>query len=125
MYETNTRDKYEYFCYTLNNCGMFLLKCSEDDVGYYIFEELDSLFRSFLCEQNLKELLQEGYIDQHVVELSRELRQKLENISDSPLWELEYVTTAPEWLEILKLSDEIKDYQKKSSVGYYYLNYKE
>ncbi len=116
----NTLGKYEMFCYTLNHAGTFLVKSSEDDVGYLIFEELDGDFQAFLCDKNLKELLQNGYIDQHVYELSRKLHDMLQDICVSPLWEVECVTTTPEWLEILKLFDEIKEIQKKSDVGYYY-----
>jgi len=120
MYKLNTFGKYEMYCDTLNHAGTFLLESTEDDIGYLIFEELDGDFQAFLSDKNLKELLQNEYIDQHVYELSRKLHDMLEDISNSTLWELKYVTTAPEWLEILKLFDEIKEYQKKSDVGWFY-----
>ena len=100
---------FEFYNETLQFCGKVLLDCSEDLVGYLVFEELAD-YNCFFYEDNIKILLREGYIDQEAYEMTQKLRAMLDDLTTetNPLWKVEAVTTAPEWLEVMELSDKIK-----------------
>ena len=94
---------------TINHCGEFLLKSEDEEIGYRIFEEFDIGAISFLHEQNLKILVDEGMIDNATSDLSKELRAKFMKLQGSSIWGVEFVKTSKEWLEIMKLSDKIRE----------------
>ena len=108
MKSLTTQEQYEYFVDTLKNCGMFLLDCNDDDIGYYIFEEFVSNCVSFLSEQNLGGLLQNGFINSQIYSKSLTLREKFLKIYDSTLFKVALVKTNEQWREVLRLSDKIK-----------------
>ena len=47
-------------------------------------------------------------IDDATSDLSKELRSKFMKLEECPIWGVEFVKTSKEWLEIMKLSDEIR-----------------
>ena len=102
---------YEFYVETLQFCGMVLLECSDELVGYLVFEELED-YHSFFYEDNIKTLLREGYIDNEAYKMTQQLRSMLDDLTadKSPLRNIEAVTTAPEWLRAMELSDKIKSH---------------
>lgn len=103
--------RYEEFRYTLGHCGTFLLNLSDKEIEYHIFEEFDISARTLLYKDMLEIFLDEGLIDDSIHEKCLLLRELFVNIeSNQPnLWNVESVRNSKKWLEILQLSDEIKE----------------
>lgn len=103
-------DRYDRFIHTLNECGMFLLSADDKEISYLIFEEFDIDVRSSLCEETLCFFIDEGWIDESIQKKCRKLRDSFCQIQTTypQLWNTHSVRMAEKWLEILKLSDEIK-----------------
>lgn len=108
MERINNTQLFELFLQTMSHCGTFLLKCDTQDIEYYLFEEFDGESITFLHENSLDPLLAGGYISAEVYLLCQLLRKKFRDLEDTSLWHAESVRTAPEWYEILTLSDKIK-----------------
>lgn len=102
--------RYERFLYTLNECGAFLLSSDDEEIGYRLFESFDIDVRSQLCEENLDIFVSEGWIDETIREKCRRLRDSFCEIQTEypQIWNVASVRTSEKWLEILRLSDEIK-----------------
>ncbi len=108
---TNNRtvnDLMEDFTDTLQQCGTHLLKMSNEDVEYYIFEEFDVCAGSFLHQNTLSVLLGAGLITENIEKKSSELRKKFFALEHTDKWNADSVKHSTEWREILELSDEIK-----------------
>lgn len=103
-------NRYHRFVSTLQECGLFLLNKHNISVGTYIFEDFDIDIRSNLYPENLKFLLENGWIDDMIFQKSVQLYDKFSaiEINFPELWNVNAVKTSPEWHEILSLSDEIK-----------------
>lgn len=84
----------------------------EDDVavGTRIFEDLDIYVRTYLCDENLKIYLDEGWIDRDIAEKSRALLSGFCAVEkESPgLWNATSVKNAEEWRKLMDLSEEIR-----------------
>ena len=109
-YDLLTEDCYRRFLHTLDECGMFLLSAADDEISYLIFEEFDIDVRSNLCDENLALFISEAWIDEPIAEKCRTLRDSFGEIQTvyPEIWNIHSVRTSGKWLEILKLSDEIK-----------------
>lgn len=85
---------------------------NEDDitVGGRIFEDLDIYIRTYLCEENLRIYLDEGWIDSDIAEKSRGLLDTFCAIEKgSPeLWNVEAVKNSEEWRILMELSEDIR-----------------
>ena len=93
---------------TLQQCGMHLLKMSDEDIGYHVFEEFDGGAISFLHENTLSELKKANLITETILQKSTELRNKFMALIDTEQWNVDSVKSSKEWREVLELSDEIK-----------------
>lgn len=100
---------FDLYVNTLEKCGKFVLNFSDDNIGYYIFEEFDIGVVSFLYSDNLKKLKDKGMIDEIIFEKSCFLRLNVMSLQGSKLWNIESVKNSIEWMKIMELSDEIKD----------------
>ena len=102
---------YRRFINTLNECGIFLLSVDDEKIGYFIFEEFDIDVRSNLCDNNLAMFISEGWIDDPIEEKCKKMRDSFCEIQTlhPQIWNVNSVRTSEKWLEILKLSDEIKE----------------
>lgn len=96
------------FVDTLQQCGMHLLKMSDEDIEYHIFEEFDGGAISFLHENTLSELKKANLITEIMLQKSAELRIKFMALIDTEQWNVDSVKYSKKWREILELSDEIK-----------------
>ena len=106
---------FEFFIYTLDHFGTFLLKADTEDTRYYVFEEFDVNSITFLHENTLNPLLNEGYISAEVYPLCQLLRKKFRELEGTDLWDVEAVRSAPEWYELMVLSDKIKSMVNRKS----------
>lgn len=99
---------FDLFTDALNHFGTFLLNMDAEDIGWHVFEEFDSDSITFLHENTLNRLLDGGYISAEVYPLCQLLRKKFRELEGTDLWDVEAVRSAPEWYELLVLSDRIK-----------------
>jgi hypothetical protein len=107
-------DLMEDFTDTLQQCGTHLLKKSNEDVEYYIFEEFDVCAGSFLHQNTLTVLLEAGLITEDIAKKSSELREKFFALENTNQWDVDSVKCSAEWRELLELSDEIKSLLKNT-----------
>lgn len=107
MYEININEQYNYLINTLEMCGLHLLNQDEKIIGYKIFEEFDTGACSFLHNDNLERLVNEGYISVEIMEKSAELRNMFFNMQESNEWNVKSVKKSSEWRKLLELSDGI------------------
>ena len=102
--------RYENFKSTIEECGSYLLLEDDDTIKHNLFEEFSIDISSFLHEDTLNLFLDEGMIDNDILEKSIELRNaylELERIPD--MLNVETVKTSEKWKNILRKSDEISE----------------
>jgi hypothetical protein len=101
------------FVATVQQCGTHLLKMSDEDIEYYIFEEFDVCAGSFLHKNTLSALYEARLITGNIAKKSSKLREKFFALENTDQWNVGSVKCSAEWREILELSDEIKLLLKK------------
>lgn len=101
-------EHYELLKNTIEECGSDILLESEETIEYKLFEEFAVDAISFLHENMLDALLDEGMIDDEIYEKCKELRRfYLSMQSNSLLLNAKEVKTSTEWRKLMQLSDEI------------------
>lgn len=101
-------EKYENFKRTIQECGSYLLTESDDTVKHNLFEEFSIDVISFLHEETLNLFLDEGMIDNDILEKSIELRNSfLQLEKNAELLSVEAVRSYDKWKRLLRISDEI------------------
>ena len=94
-------EKYENLKKTIQECGSYLLTESDDTIKHNLFEEFSIDAISFL--------LNEGMIDEDILEKSIELRNSFMQLDKNvELRSVEAVRTFEEWKRLLRISDEIR-----------------
>ena len=102
-------EKYENFKKTIQECGSYLLTESDDTIKHNLFEEFSIDAISFLHEDTLNLLLDEGMINDDILEKSIELRNSFMQLDKNvELRSVEAVRTFQEWKRLLRISDEIR-----------------
>jgi len=107
MKEISMEKRFDLYMDTLEKCGTYYL--SDEMIGYYIFEEFDVGAISFLHENNMLVLVNDGVIDNDIYFKSQILRKKFMALQGTELWNIDSVKKSLEWKEILQLSDKIKE----------------
>ncbi len=109
LYHQLKEERYERFLHTLDEMGLFLLKSSDDEILYKIFEEFAIDFGN-LHRSNLEILFDAGYIDKIIMNKCQKLYHLYYAIEfETPeLFNLKAVRSSEKWYEIMSLSDEIK-----------------
>lgn len=93
---------------TIEECGTNILKLDDESIEYYLFEQFSVDAVSFLHDDILTILLDEGLIDGNIYEESRKLRELFFIIeNDVKLWNVVAAKMADEWRELMNLSDKI------------------
>ena len=87
--------------------GTNVLSESDEIIGYYVFDITD-ISIGFCSKRVLKCLLGEGIIDEPICDASSLLLAKFRALEGTSLWNVEAVKTSCEWMEVLKLADEIQ-----------------
>ncbi|RWX02279.1 hypothetical protein [Flavobacterium cerinum] len=105
---------YDLYIDTINDCGIFLLNKSDEEIEYRIFEEFIIGAHSFLYRGNLEKLNLAGYITKEVMDKSIILRDKVLLLDNTDEWNIFSVRTSKSWRDIMILADEIKDKISKS-----------
>lgn len=102
-------ERYELFQNTLEECGIDILKESDDIIEYQLFEEFAVDAISFLHENMLDTLLCEGLIDDDIYEKCKNLRKLYLSMQpDLLLLNADGVKASAEWKKLMQLSDEIR-----------------
>lgn len=102
-------ERYENFKKTIQECGSYLLTESDDTIKHNLFEEFSIDVISFLHEDTLNLFLDEGMIDDDILEKSIELRNSFMQLEKNvELLSVEAVRTVEEWKRLLRRSDEIR-----------------
>ena len=102
-------ERYENFKKTIQECGSNLLAESDDTIKHNLFEEFSIDVISFLHEDTLNLFLDEGMIDDDILEKSIELRNSFMQLEKNvELLSVEAVRTCEEWKRLLRTSDEIR-----------------
>ena len=100
--------KFDWFLDTLSKSGIFVKKLSDTEIETYIFEDFIVGVISFMHTKNLQELKEYGIIDDKIMKMSLDLRERTIKLDNSELWNVESVKHSSVWLGILGLSDELK-----------------
>lgn len=102
-------ERYELFKITIEECGTDILSESEEVIEYKLFEEFAVDAISFLHENMLDALLEEGMIDDEIYEKCKELRNYYLSMQPSSLLKCgREVKRSAEWKKLMGLSDEIR-----------------
>ncbi len=103
-------ERFDLYLDTLNNFGVFLLDLPDALIEYYVFEEFATGAISFLYKTNLELYEDEGLITKAIREQSGRLREGFLalKLQGETFWRVESVKRAPEWRELLTLSDCVK-----------------
>ncbi len=102
-------ERYDFLKKTLEECGTDILLECEEVIEYKLFEEFAIDAVSFLHENMLNILLDEGMINDEIFKKCLALRTLyLSMQSDSLLLNASEVKESLEWRKLMQLSDEIK-----------------
>lgn len=101
--------KFDWFIDTLEKSGMFILELSNEEIETFIFEDLIVGVTSFFSKNNLIKLKENGLIDEDIEKNAYLLRNKVLNIDNTSLWNINSVKQSSEWLDIFRLSDDLKN----------------
>ena len=86
--------------------------CEQDDtfVGTRVFEDFDIYVRIYLCDDNLKIYLDEGWIDRSIADKSAALLESYCALEQGApeLRNVGAVKTAKEWRILMELSEDIR-----------------
>jgi len=123
MIKITTEQSFDFYLSSLERCGIHLLKISDKEIEYEIFEEFTTEYPASLSEYTLNVLEENGIIDKNIAILSKNLQDKLLKLNGSSLWTTNALKATTEWKETLQLSDEIKEliHQKWSDEELEYL----
>ncbi|MBP1040113.1 hypothetical protein I6N95_03720 [Vagococcus sp. BWB3-3] len=101
--------KFDWFIDTLEKSGTFILELSDEEIETFIFEDFIVGVTSFFSKNNLIELKENGLIDEDIEKAACLIRKKVLDIDNTSLWSIDSVRQSSEWLDILSLSDELKN----------------
>ncbi|HEL8274982.1 TPA: hypothetical protein U0C79_000835 [Listeria monocytogenes] len=100
--------KFDWYIDTLEKSGMFILELSNEEIETFIFEDFIVGVTSFFSKNNLSELKANEIIDEDMEKNTYLLREKVLNIDNTDLWNINSVRQSSEWLDIFRRSDELK-----------------
>lgn len=109
MKEITTEEQYEYFKETFIKFNTSLLKQSDDDIEYTIFEDIIDNVVSFLHTIVIDKLLEEKYINSEVYDLCCDFRKQFLVLEEKSLRSATEIRKSKEWLDLMKSADEIKN----------------
>ena len=107
MRDISVTELYELYLDTIARCTSELKSRSNEEIQHDLFEEFDVGAHTFLHEENLDKLRRAGYIDDEMLEISKQVREQwlaLQNKS----WTIEEIRIKKEWREIFDLCDRLK-----------------
>jgi hypothetical protein len=107
MTEISTAELYDLYLDAIGRCTSQLRTLTDEEIEYNLFEEFDVGAHSFLHDDNLSKLRQDGFIDDEMFALSRGVRERWLALQNR-CWSIEEVRTEKEWQELFDLCDRLK-----------------
>ena len=107
MTEISTDQLYDLYLDAVGRCTSDLRNLTDEEIEYNLFEEFDVGAHSFLHEDNLAKLRDAGFIDDEMLALSREVRQRWLALQKRS-WSIEEVKTRKEWQDLFEFCDRLK-----------------
>ncbi|MGG5341223.1 hypothetical protein [Enterococcus sp. AZ192] len=101
--------KFDWYIDTLYKSGVFIRDLSDEDIETNIFEDFIVGVTSYFSKNNIDGLKENGLIDEAISEQSLFLRKKVLGLDNSELWNIDSVKNNLTWLQVLELSDSIKE----------------
>lgn len=99
---------FELYLDTLDKCSESTRNLTDEMIEYNIFEEFIVGVTSFLANNSLNDLLDNGLIDEHIFADSVELRKLTLKLDGSNQWNVSAFRNAESWNDIIAMSDKIK-----------------
>jgi len=107
MRDISAAELYGFYLDTLGRCTSELRHQSDENIQYELFEEFDVGAHSFLHEDNLVKLRCAGYIDDEILDVSKEVRERWLALQNK-FWTMEDIRNKREWEELFELCDRLK-----------------
>lgn len=107
MTEISTAELYDLYLDTVGRCTSELRKLTDEEIGYNLFEEFDVGVHSFLHDDNLAKLHRAEFIDDEMLEISRQVRERWLALQKRS-WSIEEGKTTKEWQGLFELCDRLK-----------------
>jgi hypothetical protein len=107
MKEISVAQLYGLYLDTLGRCGSDLRHQSDEVIEHQLFEEFDVGAHSFLHEDNLIKLRRDGYIDDQMLSMSKEVR-RLWLTLEKKAWTISEIKTTREWQALFELCDRLR-----------------
>ncbi|MBQ9745589.1 MAG: hypothetical protein IJW21_02060 [Clostridia bacterium] len=108
MREFTAEEMFDWFKSIFSYCGTALLEMEDEDVMYYLFEELDSDATSCLHINTLKRLENLGYINGQTVALCITFRSRYLELMREKTWSADEIRKHEKWLGLMRIADLIK-----------------
>lgn len=107
--EEALKNRYKRFIYTLNQCGLFLLDATDEEIETCIFDNFYIGITGNMSD-DLELFILKDWINNEIKEKCRILISLFLDIKvkQRQIWNTQSVKTSEKWLNIMKLSDEIK-----------------
>lgn len=99
---------FELYIDTLDKCSESTRNLTDEMIEYNIFEEFIVGVTSFLANNSLNNLLDNGLIDEQIFADSVELRKLTLKLDGSNQWNVSSFRNAESWNNIIAISDKIK-----------------
>ena len=109
MNEFTQDEIFDWFKSIFSYCGTSILSLDDEDIMYYLFEELDSDATSCLHANTLQKLKSDGYIDGQTLLLCQTLREQYMELNAQKPWSADEIRRNEGWLMIFHLADNIKN----------------
>lgn len=97
---------YDLYLDTVARCARSLIRETDEVIGYNLFEEFASGAVTFLHEDNLAKLQGAGYINDEMLDLSKQVREKWLALQSQD-WSFEEIRTRQEWQSVFAICDRI------------------
>jgi hypothetical protein len=85
----------------------------DEEIEYQLYEQFDIGAWSFLHEDNLLKLREAGYIDDEMVAMSKEVRERWLALEQKRPWSIAEIKTGREWQELFELCDRLRSRSQK------------
>ena len=98
---------FDWFKSIFSYCGTSLLKMNDEDMMYYLFEELPGDAISCLHENTLQKLKKHGYIDSQTFLLCQMLRARYIELDALKNWSADEIRRDERWGDLMRLGNMI------------------
>ncbi len=115
MKEISLSELNDLFVDTLKKCNTSIFDKPDEIVENEVLEDFDIGIRSFMHDNTLQKLYDNKYINDEILILSKELREKALAIPENE-WSIEEIRNSSKWKKVMDLSDRILKL-KAGSIG--------